>query len=94
MEAPEPPIGAVVGGGEEILAVGKAVAEIGLAGARRRRGAVGPGEVGREDWPGFEKTVVVTVEKVVRVGIGESLGRGKRRLFGVGSEVEGESEEI
>ena len=78
MEAPEPPIGAVIPRGEEILAVGKAVAEIGLAGARRRRGTVGPGEVRREDWPGFEKTVVVTVEKVVRMGIGESLGRGKR----------------
>lgn len=61
-------------GDEEILAVGKAITEIGLTGARRRRGVVGPGEIRWEDWPGFEITVVMTVEMMINY----SWRKGKR----------------
>lgn len=53
--AAEPASGAGSRAGEEIDGVGEAVAEVRLAGsgAGRREVVVGPGEVGRENRPGF-----------------------------------------
>lgn len=53
-------------GPEEIDPAGKSVAEIGLAGAKRNIGCLGPWKIGGEDWPGLRIQWVVLKTAVFR----------------------------